>query len=175
MKPLPSQIELTNLLSYDPLTGSLTWRSRPELNHRIAIWNARFSGTPALNNKTVYGYLRGAIDNNSFLSHRVIWKMVYGTEPRFIDHEDGDRSNNKLRNLRDVTKLVNSKNKRTPSNNTTGVMGVYPKKDKWRASIKVNRRQHHIGTFSTFDEAVAARKQAEKDLGFHANHGNKKQ
>uniref|UniRef100_A0AB39C382 HNH endonuclease n=1 Tax=Salmonella phage vB_SE126_1P TaxID=3236703 RepID=A0AB39C382_9VIRU len=41
----------------------------------------------------------------------------------------------------------------------------------WVAKIKVDRRKIHLGQFDNFDEAVAARKDAEAAYGFHENHG----
>ena len=45
--------------------------------------------------------------------------------------------------------------------------------DKWVAEIKVNRIKKHLGQFDTFDAAVAARKAAEVEFGFHENHGKR--
>lgn len=60
-------------------------------------------------------------------------------------------------------------------NNASGVPGVewYEAKKRWRASICFKGQRHYLGSFRTFDEAVAARKAAEKELfePFLAEHG----
>ncbi len=61
---------------------------------------------------------------------------------------------------------------RIKTNNTSGITGVYWHKgaNKWMAFIKINYKQIYLGTFTEFDEAVCARKLAEKEYGFHENH-----
>ncbi|EOA5908665.1 AP2 domain-containing protein, partial [Salmonella enterica subsp. enterica serovar Brandenburg] len=61
-------------------------------------------------------------------------------------------------------------------NNTSGALGVWREKrrNKWVAEIKVDRRKIHLGQFDNFDEAVAARKDAEVKYGLHENHGKKR-
>lgn len=105
---------------------------------------------------------------------RVVWAMTYGYWPKLeIDHIDGNPLNNRIDNLREVDHVTNGRNQRTPTNNTTGVCGVYRYRtgDKWVAAIKVNYKKIHLGLFDTIEEAAAARKEAEIKYGFHENHG----
>ena len=97
-----------------------------------------------------------------------------GHWPDPIDHESGDGTDNRWCNLQSVTCQENGCNKRTPSNNTSGVTGVSLKKStgRWQSSIKVNQVQFYLGSFIDFFEAVCARKSAEVSHGFHINHGS---
>lgn len=120
------------------------------------------------------GYRTIKIDRTTHSFHRVVWLIVNGTWPtNRIDHEDQNKQNNRIENLRDVTQAVNNKNKPKPKNNTSGVIGVYwnKKKQKWQAMIKVSRNQIHLGHFTNKDDAISARKTAELQHGFHKNHG----
>jgi hypothetical protein len=81
-----------------------------------------------------------------------------------------------FRFLRDVSNQENQRNKSRQSRNTSGVTGVHwHKRDKkWIARIKVDKKDLYIGMFDTFEEAVAARKEAEIKYGFHENHGRER-
>jgi len=94
--------------------------------------------------------------------------MVHGRWPTVeIDHIDGDRGNNHPDNLREATRQVNARNCALGKDNTSGAKGVFWSCGKWRATIL----KKSIGRFDTFDEAVVARKAAERLHGFHPNHG----
>lgn len=181
-KALPAQDVLIQLLSYNPETGELRWKERSvewfeasatrAASHIMALWNARYAGKEALNCISGNGYREGPLLNQRVKSHRVIWKMVTGKDPDQVDHVDGDRANNRWNNLRDVDQSQNQKNTRRRRDNTTGVVGVYRypferRLPTWAAKLG----DAHLGYFTSFDEAVAARKAAEREHGFHPNHG----
>jgi hypothetical protein len=90
-----------------------------------------------------------------------------------IDHIDHNRQNNAWSNLRVVCRKVNSRNLSKHKTNKSGVTGVNwnKAKNKWRAYIMVNYKQVHLGLFSSFDDAVKARQEAEIKYEFHTNHG----
>lgn len=168
-KALPAQDYLRKLLDYDPETGKLTWRYR---EGGYAPWNGRFAGKPAFT-RNQDGYATGVLYGKSFLAHRVIWKWFYGTEPVQIDHINGDRGDNRIVNLRNVTNAENCRNQCRRPHNTSGVTGVVWVKSlrKWKGQIMQNGKNFHLGYYDEFEQAVAARKNAEKRLGFHVNHG----
>ena len=172
MQNLPSQAELHELLDYDPLTGILLWRYRPQ---ELGSWNSRYAGKPALASKNKRGYLYGSLSGSTVRAHRVIWKWLYGNEPDNIDHENGIRSDNRKINLRNGSVEQNQKNTKHRSDNSSGVMGVRKRLDtgKYQAFINHKRKQIPLGCFDTLEEAKAARKQGEIDYGYHPNHGRK--
>jgi hypothetical protein len=140
---------------------------------RVKGWNDRFAGKEAFS-KLNSGYLQSHILGSRYLAHRVVWLLHYGKWPTgHLDHINGIRSDNRAVNLREVSYAENSKNHRPHKTNTSGVMGVvWHKRDKkWQAGIMVSGKTIHLGQFTEKADAVSARKQAEKDYGFHENHG----
>jgi hypothetical protein len=165
-------MDLQNLHKYlvcDPVTGTLTWKPRPDDKG----WTTRFAGTPALNNIKKDGYKSGSILKKHLFQHRAIFAMCHGYWPDQVDHINGIKSDNRLINLRDVNYQQNGRNRKKASNNTSGVTGVcwYKPYCCWLANITVNRKTKHLGYFDNFDNAVAARKAAEKREKFYPNHG----
>ena len=90
-----------------------------------------------------------------------------------IDHINGDKIDNRISNLRDVTKLENAKNASISANNTSGFNGVYWVKTKgvWVAKIWTQGKLKHLGYFDKIQDAVAARKLANKKYGFSDRNG----
>ncbi len=165
---------LRQLLHYDPLTGSLTWKRRGREhfgNDRSwKTWNTRFAGRAALTTKNPKGYFYGTICGRTFTAARVAFALHNGRWPTMqVDHEDRDRGNNRARNLRDVSPWGNAVNRNMYSNNTTGVTGVYwAERDKvWYARID----QTHLGSFKSKAEAMQARQDAERQKNYHPTHG----
>lgn len=166
---LPSAELLNSIYHYNPETGALTWK----VNFRSRRIGDQV-GTQIKNQKDKY--FRAKVKGKIYFTHRLIWKMVYGTEPEFIDHVNGNGADNRLCNLRSVPTSQNNKNKRIGKNNTSGVPGVHFRTAdrRWVASVKVDNKRIYLGSFKNFDEAVAARRAAEKVHGFHENHGKDK-
>lgn len=182
-KPLPSQEYLNERLNYDDETGQLFWKERPvskfsgktpaRAKSLCDLWNLRYANRPAFTYISSDGYHVGALDREAYKAHRIIWKMATGEEPENIDHIDGVRTNNTLVNLRAASVKENARNRAMPKTNTSGVIGVYlwdnGKHAYWVAQIAPEKQVY----FSTFEEAVTARKAAEKAMGFHENHGRR--
>lgn len=95
--------------------------------------------------------------------HRLVYFMFHGELPEYVDHIDGNPSNNRIENLRGASICQNMQNCKLPVTNTTGAKGIYfhPQSQKWRASIRVNKRLAHLGTFASIFDAACARKSAE--------------
>lgn len=154
---------LVEILNYDPETGIFT--------SRISV-GPRKAGTSAgsLCNR---GYLRIEICGHRYGAHRLAWFYVHGKWPNYIDHIDGDKINNRISNLRDVSIAENSQNMKLGRRNRTGIHGVWwsTKYGVWVARIGVHGKKHDLGRFPCLLDAVAVRKRAEREFGYHPNHG----
>lgn len=108
-------------------------------------------------NKEGYGQVK--VDGKVYRSHRLIWILVHGSWPEFIDHKDRDRMNNKISNLRSVTKSENEHNREINKNNSSGYTGVhfFKQANKWASRIYVNSKEIHLGYFDSPEEAHLAR------------------
>lgn len=170
--------EISKLLKYEPGTGKLFWLPRPvevcTSEAEAKRWNSRFAEKEAFQTIDSDGYFKGAIMCRHFRAHRVVWLLHYREWPKNqIDHINGIKTDNRICNLRDVTPAENSKNQRASIKNTSGFRGVYWNKNdgKWQSYIRENGRSKHLGVFTDFNEAVAARQKAEVEQGYHQNHG----
>lgn len=121
------------------------------------------------------GYLCFNYKGKSHKVHRVIWEMHNGPIPKGmqIDHLDHNRVNNLLSNFRLVDSRTNTRNQKKRVTNSSGVTGVYwHKRDSiWYAAISDGTRLVSLGTFVDKQDAIDARKAAEKLYGYHPNHG----
>lgn len=162
-------------LEYDPEAGTLRWKHRDNMPACVN-WMAGKAVEPSLqHNGFGNTYLRVCVSRKSYLVHRVAWLLTYGEIPEGceIDHIDGDGTNNRLCNLRAVPHVINSRNQKRKKNCKSGVMGVtwLPEKSKWLARIGGGKNRKFVGLFEQFEDAVEARRRAEKELGYHTNHG----
>lgn len=174
---------LSEFLSYDAETGALTWNKRADKWFRSGRygqaseanrWNKIYAGNPAFTSINDGGYLNGRVFNFGFRAHRVAWAIFYGKWPDDqIDHINGDRRDNRIANLREVTNAVNGRNQKLRSTNKTGAIGVHWSKvrKKWHARIMLNGKRTDLGCYDTFEEAVKVREEASRRLDFHPNHG----
>ena len=155
--------------------GILTWRKRP-LTHFPDVraanrWNTMFAGKEA-GSIGCGGYKRVMLGNRQFMQHRLIWQMKHGDlGDKQIDHIDGNKTNNKIENLRLVCGQENNRNQKLHKNSSS-VFGVYKRKsNNWQARIKIDGKLVTLGIFPHWFDAVCARKSAEYRGGFHKNHG----
>ena len=156
--------ELINSLLYDPDTGKIFWRTRISATNG---WNKLYAGKETFKIKHAKGYLTGKIMGNRYLTHRVAWFLHYGQWPQGeIDHINGNKSDNRIKNLRDVTTSQNQMNRGKPVNNKSGFKGVFWHKSgkKWCASIGINGRNIYLGLFESKSEANDAYMYASKKL-----------
>lgn len=179
-KPLPSADILRQILNYDPETGLLQWKARtPDLvpNKRARnVFNAKFAGKPVQSVPNERGHFNIEIFAEQYRLHRVIWVLHHGVEPvGLIDHEDGNGGNNRIVNLRDTGCAENAQNAKLRTDNKSGHPGVAYRRrgGKWVAYIGSGKHWRHLGTFATVDEAIACRQMAQREAGYHANHGRR--
>lgn len=183
-KPLPTPTELRQLLDYEPATGTLVWRKRgPEyFTDRASTpdacasrWNGNYAGKVA-GSKKANGYIALGIWGTDITAHRIAWAISHGEwPPEDIDHINGDRADNRLVNLRSVSRAMNMRNQRFKVRTPTGVVGVViTRGGRFLASIGCNESYQYLGTYLTKEEAVEARCKAERRLGYHENHGSER-
>lgn len=167
--PLPDQDYLEEIFIFDFDRGVLIWKER---DGAPDVWNRSWAGKIS-GSKSKDGYINVGVNGKLYRAHRLIWKLIYGYDPNFIDHINGDVSDNRLQNLRDVSHQENHKNRNVYKTNTSGVTGVIFNKrlGKWSARIGVDGKYIHLGVFSDFELAKQARLDAESHYGFHKNHG----
>jgi len=155
---------------YDPETGLLyRFKSVPKCKLEQP------AGYPQKNCRSGKTYIRVRMNNGQYMAHRLAWVLVHGAWPAGeLDHEDGDGTNNRLTNLREVTHGQNQKNMRRPSHNSSGYVGVVWLKDdkKWSARVYKGNKTICYGVYTDKQDAIAARKAAEAEHGFHQNHGS---
>ncbi|WP_081261091.1 HNH endonuclease signature motif containing protein [Sphingobium yanoikuyae] len=188
-RELPSPDLLRQLLRYEPEIGKFYWRERrPEhldglfadrsrdLVWRVNSWNRRYAGKEALKQVDYKGYRVGKLLEFTMAAHRVAWAIYHGEWPRDqVDHIDGDRSNNRIANLRLVDNSENLRNAKLPVTNTSGHIGIgfHKRMGRWQAYIARGGRQVFLGYFTDIADAVKARETAEVEAGYHPNHGRR--
>lgn len=164
-----SREEVLKLLEYDPVTGIFRWKISHANNVKAGVEAGRIAVSTAGK-----AYLQIGINYRRYYAHRLAWLIITGNFPEHdIDHIDGNGTNNAAANLREVRHVENCKNQRRPVNNKSGAVGVYWHKtaSKWMAQIRLNGKNKHLGRFESFDDALAARKNAERIYDFHPRHG----
>ena len=143
--------ECFELLRYNHKTGELFWKPRGDKR-----WDARYANALAGSlNTRGYVDVRISIDGSSqqYKAHRISWLLYYGVDPvnYQIDHIDGNRGNNCIKNLRLAT-------------NSFNVQAAAPAKcfsfradsGKYQSFISIQRKRVHLGTFDTEEQARAA-------------------
>lgn len=154
-KQIPTQARVKELLNYDPETGVVS--------RKISVSpNARAGDVAGCIGKN--GYWQVQIDGLKTHMHRIVWLYVYGDWPDGdIDHVNGDRSDNRLINLRNVTHQQNTMNRTKSRRNKSGFKGVCRGKGvgTWRAFIHLDGVSHNLGTFKSIEDAISAREAGE--------------
>ena len=142
---MPTQEYLKNLHTYNPDTGEY-------LSHRFK---------KPLGSKDKRGRIRAKIQGKPYFVSRLVWVWMTGEDPgdNYVDHIDGNPSNNKWSNLRLTTPAQNSHNRILPSN-LSGYRGVYklskPCGKRYYSQVVSNGVKHYLGVFDTPEEAHAA-------------------
>lgn len=149
---------LKELVSYEAESGLFRWKVKT--SNRVNIGSVAGYKDPK-------GYIFIRLDGVLHRAHRLAWLYIHGEWPKDeIDHINGDPSDNKASNLREITGALNKQNQRKArkDNARTGVLGVYPNGKGYMASIQVNGRTHYLGTHKTVEKAYAAYVEAKRRL-----------
>lgn len=161
-RSLPTPEELRQLLRYDPETGKLYWKPRPDSSfatlNAAGVWNARFCGKEALA-CVDDGYRTGFLKGRRVRAHRIAWAIYYGEYPENqVDHINRVRSDNRICNLRASSGSENQWNTVTRSSSKSGLKGVRRNGStgRWMARITVNGDRKYLGNFESAEAAHAA-------------------
>lgn len=137
-------------LRYCPDTGRLFWTHQRNRNPRCGLEAGHIGNM---------GYCKVKYKQNCWLAHVLAWMIVNGPVPECmeIDHINRDPSDNRLANLRLVTRSENMRNTRNVVSKNAPYGCTYNKREgKWKAGIRRNGKRMHFGTFVTCAEAAAA-------------------
>lgn len=160
-----SQELVKEYLDYDETTGHLTWIKKP--SKKIYI-NSRAGSLHKSGYRQIY------FMGKTYPEHRLIWLWVYGVMPTHeIDHINHIRDDNRLCNLREVTRAENSRN-RTRQRTRIDEAGIWwcKRRKRYIAEITFNQKKVFQRSFVSIDEAISQRKAKLLELGFHENHGD---
>jgi hypothetical protein len=144
-----TQEKLKEMLSYCPITGQFKWKKK--IGKRITVGNIA-----GCSNQD--GYIQISIEKKIYAGHRLAWFYTHGEWPKQqVDHIDGNRSNNAIANLRDVSSSDNRCNQaRHRAGNLPGV-SWHKLHCKWMARTRTtNGVRKHLGWFITQEEAEQA-------------------
>lgn len=155
-RPLPQQPYLRECFDYNPETGTLTWRYRPQ--HHFADrphwkqWNAKWAGVIA-GTETPESYIAVRVNAIGYRASRIIWRLMTSEEPIEIDHINRIRGDNRWSNLRSVTHFENHCNSNQKPNRT-GFTGVRRSGARsFQAAIHIGKRMVHLGSFPSAEAA----------------------
>ena len=157
----PSIGRLREVFSYTPESGFLHWR--------VCMGTRGRPGARA-GSLSAQGYLVVGVDGcRNLFAHRVAWAVHHGSWPAGeVDHINGDRTDNRISNLRDVSTHQNHQNMRNArQDNKTGLLGVSMHKGRFRAQIQAAGKKRWLGEFDTPEAAHAAYVSAKRELHPH--------
>lgn len=153
-KSSPSKVILRKVFSYKK--GELYWRENFGKRKK-----GREVGTINPLNRN---YKSVGFQGRRYYIHRLVWVYFKGPTKKFIDHKNGDKSDNRIRNLREASKAQNFWNSGKKKHNSSGIKGVTFKRRFFCARIGYEGKTHYIGTYKTLEEAGAAYQKVAKKL-----------
>lgn len=161
-----TQKYLKEKVEYNSLTGNFVWINATKSNINL---NGTKAGSVNGN-----GYLQVTISGKIYQNHRLAFLYMTGSMPNEqVDHIDHQKTNNVWSNLRLASRKENSQNRPLQVNSKCSCFGIrYIKStNKYAARIGVNKKEIFLGSYNLYEDAVSARRNAEKLYGFHENHG----
>lgn len=140
--------DLKSAFDYDADTGVIRWRETRSHN-AVARQEAGYTCQD--------GYRLVMLNGKMLKAHRVAWAIFHGRWPHDeIDHMDGDKSNNRIRNLRDADRTTQAENiRKARADSKTGFLGVSPHRGKFMATIRIGKKKKFLGYRDTPESAYA--------------------
>ena len=161
-----TQSRLKELVHYNAYTGEFINRV-----NRGGLNRGEVTGTIAKES----GYVLLGIDRKTYRAHRlaVLWMKGYMPEGE-VDHENRIRHDNRWKNLREASRLCQTRNTPNFTTNTSGVKGVtFFKRDSiWISQLSLDNKNRHLGRSTDFVEAVATRLAGEQCLDWEKSDSN---
>lgn len=164
-----TESNLKEYMTYNPDTGLLVWKKS---SGGITVGSEVGSVQKIKHLRYRTSYFNG----KACLVHRIIHFYVLGEMPNGeIDHIDGNGLNNKWSNLRVVNHKDNLRNQKLSNINKSGHAGVcwIENRQRWHAQIAEGGRRIFLGRFKDKNDAISARETAEREFGYHENHGKR--
>ena len=153
--------ELANeIFDYSPDTGEIRWAKKISKKNKVGA---------IAGHKRKDGYITIRVNGKLIYGHHIAWIISNGKPPSgVIDHINKNPSDNRIKNLRDVSQRMNMTNRKKQSNNKSGVTGVSFRGDrnKWRAYITNKGKVVNLGYFDDMKDAIHARSAAEELYGY---------
>jgi hypothetical protein len=119
------------------------------------------------------GYFRTGINSKLYSNHRLVYLYHKGSIPKYVDHIDGNKLNNKIENLREANKYQNQQNSKLSIKSTSGIKNVVlcPQTKKWAVKISINGFKKTIGRYNNIELAeLVAIEARDKFHGNYARH-----
>jgi hypothetical protein len=155
-------------ITHARLLELFTYNKRTGLFKRRVTIAGQFNRGDIAGTKTKLGYVQLTIDGQRYYAHRLAWFYVHRRWPTGqIDHRAGIRSDNRFKNLRDVSLTTNRQNQRQAhSDSQTGFIGVTFNKHrgKFQAQLCANGVRPSLGYFVTAPAAHRAYVRAKRKL-----------
>lgn len=184
MKELLKPQQLRDLITYDSGTGKIYWKERDATyfvkKAAMYSWNTKYAGVEAgsifTKKHSGKSYVQVTIFDRGYLAHQVVFAIIHDRWPSQIDHINGDGTDNRSENIREVESKTNSRNRRRSSMNTSGIVGVgwSRQRSRWCASISGAKGVEFLGRYKSKFEACCVRKSAENKNNYHVNHGDER-
>ncbi len=154
----PTKDEIVSVLSYDRDTGVFKWNTsklKRVRNGDVAGFSTR-------------GYIGIGLFGKQYKAHRIAWVIEYGEWPESeLDHINGDRTDNRICNLRLANRFINNQNKRRSAiGSSSKYIGVCFSKshNKWMSKVKINGKTHYLGIFDDEEKASIAYQKAKEAM-----------
>lgn len=125
-------------------------------------WADKVKVGSTLGGKNSKGYILISIQKKRYYAHRLVFVYHHNSCPAYIDHIDGDKSNNRIENLRAASSNQNNYNVKTPKSNKSGVKNVHwnKKNYNWNVTLSANNKSMYFGSFDDLELAALVAEEA---------------